>query len=54
MKKEQMKNGRVYIFPLITFVGYLPGENKNICRYLPFFVNTRKTLLSGFSSYSVD
>ena len=43
-----MKNGRVYIFPLITFVGYLPGENKNICRYLPLFANTKNAIIRLF------
>ena len=42
-----MKNGRVYISSLVIFVGYLSPGNKNICRYLPFFVNTRKTLYAS-------
>ena len=53
-----MKNGRACITSLIIFAHYLrglsSGGNKNICRYLPFFVNMRKTLYAVFLSYSVD
>lgn len=37
-----------------TFAGYFPAANKNSWRDLRLFANTRKTLLAGFLSYSVN